>query len=248
MFKAADDANVMSQILGQPKSRQTKRFSTSDQESTAISGEFTDIQLTKCVRNGSNPCNTENHPPPSATASCTEQQRKADLRDEQTVVLDLVSHYGPGAGQNLTTLDGPEDMSALAQGDLESGTVYRLYDHAFVSFEGMGMAMAIINIGDNGTDSTDPTRRRPGKPDLLLYAPNQESSDPTDPYGADFPYELAGWAYSPAYVPSEHPTFLGDCITRVDWFVHERGIHPADTWGHGSRASEGGVSWAGLRR
>jgi uncharacterized repeat protein (TIGR01451 family) len=161
--------------------------------------------------------------------NCTPAERHAELRDEQAVMLDLVSHYGPGEGQDLTTLNGPEDMVALAQGDPESGTIYSFYDHAFVSFEGMGMA--IFNTGDNGADPADHTRRRTGKPDLLLYAPDPNAADATDPYGPDFPYELAGWAYSPPYDYSQHPTFLGDCITRADWFVHERSIHPADTWG-----------------
>lgn len=229
MFGPSDDANILSQAIGHPQSRQTKRFSTSDPELAAISGEFTDIQLTKCVRNASNPCSAENHRPPASDTPCTVREREADLRDEQAVVLDLVSHYGPEEGRDLTTLDGPEDMAALAQGDPKSGTIYSLYDHAFVSFKGMGLA--IINTGDNGTDPADPTRRRTGKPDLLLYAPDPNAADATDPYGPDFPYKLAGWAYSPAYDYNQHPKFLGDCITRADWFVHERGIHPTDTWG-----------------
>lgn len=229
MFGAIDDANVLSQALGQPQSRQTKRFSTSDQETLpAVSGEFTDILLTKCVRNSVSACSPETHAAPEY-APCTPAERHADLRDEQTVVLDLVSHYGPGDGQDLTTLNGPEDMAALARGDAESRTFYSVYDHAFVSFRDMGMA--VLNTGDNGTEPADHTRRRPGKPDLLLYAPNSLTADATDPDGADFPYNLVGWAYSPLYDPEQHPTFLGGCVTRADWFVHERGIHPADTWG-----------------
>jgi hypothetical protein len=229
MFAAADDANILSQVHGQPRSRQTKRFSTEDQELVAVSGEFTDIQLTKCVRNDSNPCSAENHPPPEAKgASCNAADRSAYLGDEQAVVLDLVSHYGPGDGRDLTTLDERQDIVALAEGDPESGTRYGVYDHAFVSFRGMGLA--IINAGDNGTEPDG--RRRPGKPDLLLYAPKDPNADATDPYGPDLPYELAGWAYSPlSYDYYQHPTFLGECIERKDWFVHERGIHPADSWG-----------------
>lgn len=229
LFGAADDANVRSEVLGQPESRQTKRFSTSDPELPAISGEFTDIQLTKCVRNATNPCSAENHPAPARDQSCTPAEREAELRDEQTVVLDLVMHFGPGDGSDLTTLSGPQDTAALAAGDPDSGTAYSLHDHAFVSFEDMGMA--IFNTGDTGADPLDPSRRAPGKPDLLLYAPNPDAEDATDPYRPDFPYELVGWAYSPPYDYKQHPTFLRDCVGRSDWFVHERGIHPADSWG-----------------
>lgn len=228
MFAAAEDANILSQALGQPKSQQTKRFSTADQEMPAVSGEFTDLLLTKCVRND-NPCSPKDHPPPDRAAPCTPAEREADLRDEQAIILDMVSRYGPGDGQDLVTLGGVEDLAALAAGDPESGTRYSFQDHAFVSFRDMGMA--IVNTGDNGADPLDPERRTRGKPDLLLYAPNPAAAA-TDPYGPDFPYKLVGWAYSPlTYDYWNAPTFLGECIVREDWFVHERGIHPADTWG-----------------
>ncbi|HEV8575426.1 MAG TPA: hypothetical protein VGR43_12065, partial [Dehalococcoidia bacterium] len=148
---------------------------------------------------------------------CSSRERRALLMREQMRILALVRSYGPEAS-DLTTLRDQSDLVRLAQPDPEAGTVYNFYPHQFASFAGMGFA--VLNTGELG----------PGKPDLLLYAPSPDKTDVTDPYGPDFPYTLAGWGYLSPYDHEEHPILLSPCIVRGDWFVHERGIHPADDW------------------
>lgn len=143
---------------------------------------------------------------------CTQPERQAFLGAEQRQVLALVKARG------LTTLRDETDIARLAAPDPDSGTAYNFYDHQFVSARDMGVA--VVNTGEVG----------PGKPDLLLYVPNPEAADVIDPYGPDFPYTLAGWAYSATYAPNEPPTFLEPCIAPFEWFVHERSIHPAHDW------------------
>lgn len=143
-------------------------------------------------------------------SGCTASERRAFLREEQATILQLVG--------DLRTIRDEVDLARLAAPDPQSGTAYNFYDHLFVSARGMGMA--VVNTGEIG----------PGKPDVLLYAPDPRAADVTDPHGPDFPYTLAGWAYAREYAPKQHPTFLGPCIVRSDWFVHERSIHPADDW------------------
>lgn len=192
---------------------------------------FTGIQLTKCVRNAFNPCSAEDHPPgtdcnpnpcsvegdlPSETDDCSSSNRRELLTAEQRAVLELVG--------DLTTLRDHADLAALA------AVGYKDYDHYFVSFAGQGLAIL---------DLTRFADVRPGNPSLLLYEPSPDAADVTDIDGPDFPYSLAGWGYAgPNYGYDKqnqrpvYPTDLADlCLGAGDWFVHERGIHPADTGG-----------------
>jgi hypothetical protein len=143
---------------------------------------------------------------------CDAQERKGFLATEQRDVLELLRSQ---PGRDLTVLRDEGDLSALA------ALGYDGYDHYFVSFAGQGLAII------------DFTREpKPGNPFFLLYSPSAEASDVTDIDGPDFPYSLAGWGYVVfPYNALEPPTALGDCVGRGDWFVHERGIHPADTGG-----------------
>lgn len=207
---------------GPCKGSQTRRFSTSDQ--FALSGEFTDIQLTKCVRNASNPCSAEEHLPPEASPSsgrdageCGPTERRELLAGEQSAVLELVG--------DLTTLRDHDDLAALA------AVGYKDYDHYFVSFAGQGLAIL---------DFTRFADVRPGNPSFLLYEPSPDADDVTDIDGPDFPYSLAGWGYAPETSYSydkknQQPVWPHEldelCVGEGDWFVHERGIHPSDTGG-----------------
>ncbi|WP_280236119.1 hypothetical protein [Nocardia cyriacigeorgica] len=150
--------------------------------------------------------------------SCTPEDRSAALRADQATILKAL---GP-----LTTLRDAGDVAALA------GKGWGVLAHQFVSIGGTGVTIArtekspsfVPNIID---PTVDPVA---GVPDLLFYRPAEGAGDVTDPYGPDFPYELAGWAYLNSYDYNVTPTSL-PCIDRADWFVHERGLHPADTWG-----------------
>lgn len=209
-----DESSALGKMFaaGQPESSQTKPF-------LSVSGEFTDIQLTKCVRNASNPCSADYHPPPEKdpeTRVCTPTQRRDLVAAEQRAVLDLVG--------DRTTLRDHADLAALA------GVGYKDYDHYFVSFAGQGLAIL---------DFTRFADVRAGNPSFLLYEPSPDAADVTDIDGPDFPYSLAGWGYAgPNYSydkENQRPVYPKEltelCIGASDWFVHERGIHPADTGG-----------------
>lgn len=150
---------------------------------------------------------------------CSQDEREAALRAEQADVEAVL-------GEEFMTLNGPAELAALAARDPVTGRgAYDFLDHQFASARGMGVA--IIDTASLATGVT------PGRPNLLLYAPSPDAANVVDPFGADFPYRLVGWGYTPSssYNWEQHPTELdGRCITRADWFVHERGIHPADTW------------------
>ncbi|MDP8930148.1 MAG: hypothetical protein M3O70_16660 [Actinomycetota bacterium] len=151
--------------------------------------------------------------------SCSGSERRAALRTEQADVEALV-------GEQFMTLDGSAELAALAtRNPITDRGAYDFLDHQFASARGVGVA--IIDTASLASGIT------PGKPNLLFYAPSPEATNVIDPYGPDFPYRLVGWGYTPAsaYNWKQHPMELDErCITRADWFVHERGIHPADTW------------------
>jgi hypothetical protein len=112
----------------------------------------------------------------------------------------------------LTTIDDVADFAALA------GRGWNVPPHGWNSFRGMGVAAL------RGEELATP-EPLPGRPELLLYRPDPGASDVTDPFGADFPYRLAGWGYLGSYDFARHPAGAGPCFERSDWFVHERGIH-----------------------
>lgn len=151
---------------------------------------------------------------------CSASDRRLFLATEQQAVLKLL---GSGTDRDLTTLRDHDDLAALA-------TVgYKDYNHYFVSFAGQGLPIL---------DLSRFPFVRPGNPSFLLYAPSPDAADVTDIANPDFPYTLAGWGYAgPNYSYDKdsqtprYPDVLGPCIGAGDWFVHERGIHPADTGG-----------------
>lgn len=150
------------------------------------------------------------HKQPHHDDRCSGAQRNGVLLHEQAAVLDLVG--------DLRTLKNESDLARLAVPNPLTGTAFNFYDHAFVSFRGMGLA--IVNTG---------VAEAPGKPTLLLYAPDPDAQEVIDPYNPDFPYRLVGFGHASVYAPNETPTFLGPCFEK-DWFVHERSVHRADTW------------------
>ncbi|MEV3991078.1 hypothetical protein AB0J57_19420 [Streptomyces sp. NPDC049837] len=162
---------------------------------------------------------------PSATATpqhkqqpeCTHEQRQAALREDQRRVLELI-------GEEHRVLNNSEELRELGRPRLASQTAYNFLDHRFASARNMGVGIV---------DTLEPVEGavvEPGRPDVLLYAPDPRAENVIDPDGPDFPYTLVGWAYAPSgYSYADWPQAL-PCIERADWFVHERSIHPADTW------------------
>ena len=140
---------------------------------------------------------------------CTAAERSRTLALDQRRVLARV---GP-----LTTLRGPLDQAALA------ARGWSVPPHQYTSIGGMAVAFARTDF------LTAPVE--PGNPFLLLYAPSPDTRNVADPRGADFPYRLRGWAYVAPYDFYQHPTGLGLCVPRADWFVHERGVHTFDDGG-----------------
>ena len=144
------------------------------------------------------------------TAPCTPQERQSALAEDQRLVLQ---HVG-----SLSTLRDVVDVASLA------ARGWSFPPHMWVSFKGIGVAIVRPEIL-TGLPS------QAGLPPLLLYRPNPAASNVTDPYGADFPYTLVGWAYGGPYDYHQFPTTAGRCYERGDWMVHERGIHDLATWG-----------------
>lgn len=157
------------------------------------------------MQRGATAAQSRNQPP-----GCTTSERRRALAADQRLVLDRVG--------DLRTLDDPTDLTALA----ELG--WNVLPHGYNSFRGIGMAVL------RGEELARP-EPLPGRPELLLYRPDPGASNVTDPFGADFPYELAGWGYLGSYDLANPPTGAGPCFTRSDWFVHERGIHDLQTLG-----------------
>lgn len=144
---------------------------------------------------------------------CDDRGRDAELLAAEAGILTLLDD--PFLG-DLTRLDDEADLARLA------ALGYGLYDHQQVSFRGMGWAV----VESSGAEITAV------RPLVLLYAPTVPLppltvTEPRD--GFDFPYRLAGWAYSPQgrYDLRQSPAIPGlSCIERREWFVHERGFHP----------------------
>jgi hypothetical protein len=148
--------------------------------------------------------------------TCTTAERNQTLAYEQKRVLSLVGKF--------RVLRNPEDVAELALPTMQGG-IYEMLPHMYDSMKGMGFT--IVDIGGDG-------KLRPGIPTFLLYRPNPADKDVTNPAKPDFPYTLVGWGYSVSYTPGTTPSFGDDpglrCIEPSQWVVHERGVHPADTW------------------
>lgn len=144
----------------------------------------------------------------SSPEACSAGERASSLRAEQSAVLRLL---GADTPVDVTTIENEADLAALA------ALGYDVYPHHQVSVAGMGWTAF--------NPAEDPAALQPGRPNLLFYEPYGETViEPHD--GFDFPYQLAGWGYVPlSYDVDEHPAVLEPCITRDDWFVHERMIH-----------------------
>ena len=157
------------------------------------------------AQRGATAAQSRNQPP-----GCTTSERRRALAEDQRLVLARVG--------DLTTIDDLADFAALA------GRGWNVPPHGWNSFRGMGVAAL------RGGELARP-EPLPGRPELLFYRPDPGASDVTDPFGADFPYRLAGWGYLGSYDFARHPTGAGACFRRADWFVHERGIHDLQTLG-----------------
>jgi hypothetical protein len=146
-------------------------------------------------------------------ALCTPEERQSALAEDQRRVLQ---HVG-----SLSTLRDMVDVVSLA------GRGWSVLPHMWVSFKGIGVAIARPEVLPELLTGLPSLATLPP---LLIYRPSPAASNVTDPYGADFPYTLVGWAYGAAYDYRQFPTTAGRCYERRDWMVHERGIHDLATW------------------
>jgi hypothetical protein len=109
-------------------------------------------------------------------AACSSSQRRAALREMQSVVL------------KAAPLSIPSMAAAIAPGGALAG--WRL-SHGYVVLDGAG-AIVLDNI-----EAVAPM------PPILIYTPSDTStaSDWRDFDGPDDPYRLAGWSYFSPYTP-----------------------------------------------
>lgn len=145
-------------------------------------------------------------------SKCGFIERQRTLAVEQRRILKLVG--------DLRVLRNEADLARLAEP--RDGTKFYIYSHMFASMRGMGFT--VVNGGETG----------PGKPALLLYRPSSKAKNVIEPNGPDFPYELVGWGYASPYTPGIIPNYPTDpglrCVMDKEWLVHERSVHPFDTW------------------
>lgn len=150
------------------------------------------------------------------TSACTTVESRHARALEQARVLELLKDH--------RTLRNQADFDRLAAPNPETGDFYFLLPHMFASMKGIGLT--IVNAGGGG----------PGHPTLLFYEPTADkSTDLIDAFGADYPYELVGWGYVSPYTPGQVPTWWANdpglrCLKNTDWLIHERSVHPSDTW------------------
>jgi hypothetical protein len=158
---------------------------------------------------------TQTAPAPAGGTVCGKAERRAALAAEQRRVLQTLKGF--------RVLKNQQDMDRIAAASPTTGTAYNVMPHAYASMKGNGFTL--VNTG---------TGNGPGKPQLIFYRPARGAGDVLDANGADFPYVLVGWGYVGPYSPGA-PLDFGDdaglrCLETDDWFVHERSVHPADTW------------------
>jgi hypothetical protein len=155
----------------------------------------------------------------AAPAACTQAQTVAALKYEQARILQ---ELGP-----LRVIQNEEELAELAFPNAVTGISYSILTHMFNSLGGMGFTVASLQ----GLSGGKPVA---GEPTLLLYLPNPKDGSPTDASKPDFPYTLVGWGYTAPYTPGQVPTFGDDpglkCIKPSQWLIHERGVHPGNTW------------------
>lgn len=162
-------------------------------------------------------------------STCTPEERAQQLKSAQAKILNELLR--PADGVDLTTLGGEGEADGTAGLAALAALGYNFYDHQQVGFEGQGWPV-VDTLGDP-EQGFAPTA---GRPFVLLYAPTVPAppatvTAPRD--GFDFPYRLAGWAYSSGrYDFRRAPTVSElECVERSEWFVHERGIHPFEDGG-----------------
>jgi hypothetical protein len=155
----------------------------------------------------------------TAPAACTQAQSVAALKYEQARILQELAPF--------RVLENPEKLAALAFPNAVTGVSYSILTHMYDPLGGMGFTVASLQ----GLSGGQPVA---GQPTLLLYRPNPAARDVTDPSKPAFPYTLVGWGYTAPYDPGHTPTFGSDpglkCIRPSQWLVHERGVHPGNTW------------------
>ncbi|MFI9510767.1 hypothetical protein [Nocardia sp. NPDC052566] len=142
--------------------------------------------------------------------NCDGEARTASLRQDEKRMLARLG--------TLTVLRGPEDIAALA------GLGYAIPMHMLNSFENIGTSIGRADaILDQQVHS--------GNPGVLVYRANQKVPYTGDPYRAAFPYDLIGWAHGIMYTPGALPTSPDLCVSQLDWFIHEQGVHALPDWG-----------------
>ncbi|MBT2212804.1 MULTISPECIES: hypothetical protein [Actinomadura] len=165
---------------------------------------------------------------PHVGAACTTWERLSTLAVEQRRVLKLFKGF--------EVLRNQADMDRLAKVNPQYGTHYALLSHMYNSMKGIGLT--IVNDGAQG----------PGKPTLVFYKPDPRVKDPTHAFEPNFPYRLVGWGYVSPYTPGKAPSFPGEpglrCLKPKDSFIHERSVHPADTW-FNTRVPPKNEAWKG---
>ncbi|QIS16177.1 hypothetical protein [Nocardia arthritidis] len=150
--------------------------------------------------------------PPKANADigfCDGEARTAALRQDEARVLARLG--------NLTTLRGPADLAGLA------ALGYPVPPNMLTSFVNLGVTIA-------RADSFIGQQVRSGNPAALFYRPNPQVPYVKDPYRPAFPYQLIGWEHDTAYTPAALPTSPDLCVSQLDWFVHEQGVHALPDW------------------
>ncbi|MQA79839.1 MAG: hypothetical protein GEV10_15385 [Streptosporangiales bacterium] len=141
-----------------------------------------------------------------AQASCTPRDRRQTLARDQRRLLARLG--------TLVVLRDEADVDRLTALGFDS------FPHWQTSLTGVGWTAADMDA------MMAPT---PGKPSMLSYRPSGTSNGPRDGY--DFPYVLAGWSYQAPYDVAKYPAQLLPCVSRAEWFAHERGIHLWDDGG-----------------
>jgi hypothetical protein len=146
--------------------------------------------------------------------ACTPWERLSTLAVEQHRVLKLLKGF--------RVLRNQDDLTRLGKLNPTTGTQFAVLPHMYNSMKGIGMT--VVNDGKQG----------PGLPTLLFYRPDPWAKNVTQPFVPNFPYRLVGWGYVSPYTPGQAPAYPGDpglrCIKPSDSFIHERSVHPADTW------------------
>ncbi|MFE3194769.1 hypothetical protein ACFXHA_37595 [Nocardia sp. NPDC059240] len=143
---------------------------------------------------------------------CEGAEREASLMQDQQRLLARLGH--------LTRLNDWGDVAALA------AVGWMLPTHLHVNFENTGLAIA-------RPEALLEKEARSGNPGMAVYRSVSQDSlaAQINPYQANFPYELIGWAHGIMYTPGVYPTSPDLCISKSDWFVHEQGAHTFPDFG-----------------